>query len=227
MEKAIDLSELRSKIDRLNEKLLGGISTRLKYPLNSDVFDEEFFEGKSWFLHRLKKEQDLDSEFGRFLYHDQVPFLFKKSELAKAKISAPKNKGVTPIEADFSEKVIVLYRKLIEELCENKENDKGTFGETTKLDVENILTLNERTVGLGEQVAAFKLQTEPEIKKLKNAQEIRNNLIKPEREVEVVNNIIITAKKYGITNDAVIINFAKELIQITLDSEVYFILNSK
>ena len=225
MEEAIDLSELRAKIDRLNEKLLGGISTRIKYPLNKGVFEEEFFEGKSWFLYRLKREQDLDSEFGRFLYNEQIPFVFKKEELTSAKISTSENNGVVPVEADFSNKVIKLYQKIINELCENKE-DKSTYGEVTKLDVENVLTLNERTVGLGEQVAGFKVSQDSEISNF-SPEEVRNKLIKKDREVEVTNNIIVTAKKYGIENEELMKEFAKELIEITLDAEVHFIVNSK
>jgi len=225
MEKAIDLEDLRTKIDRLNEKLLSGIATRIKYPLNKGVFEEDFFEGKSWFLYRLKKEQDLDAEFGRFLYNDQIPFGFNKEELEKAKVTVPKNQGVSPLEADFSTKVISLYKELLFGLCENKE-DKGTYGETTKLDVENVLTLNERTVGLGEQVAAYKVEQEPELKNL-SMEEIREKLIKPEREKQVIENTIFVAKKYGIEDKDLLTKFAKELISITLDSEVYFIMNSK
>ena len=225
MEKAIDLTDLRIRIDNLNEKLLSGIATRIKYPLNKGVFEKEFFEGKSWFLYRLKKEQDLDSEFGRFLYNDQLPFVFKKEELEEAKIKKSQNKGVSPIQADFSKKVISLYQKLLIELCENKE-DIGTYGETTKLDVENVLTLNERTIGLGEQVAGYKISQNSGINKF-SAEQVREKLIKPQREVEVTNNIINIAKKYGIENEKLIKQFAKDLIEITLDSEVHFITNSK
>jgi len=219
------LSNLRVKIDKMNDKLLSLISTRAKYPQNLNTFEEEFFDGKSWFLYRLKKEQDLDSEFGRFLYNDQLPFIFKKEELAKAKIDITENNGIAPIEIDLSEKIIELYKKLVSGLCEAKE-DKGTYGETIKLDIEIILTINERTTAIGEHVSAFKLQTEPELKK-QTAEEVRKNLIKPEREVEVTKNIITTAKKYGIENSELMTEFAKALIEITLDAEVHFILNSK
>ena len=225
MENAINLTKLRARIDHLNEKLLSGIATRINYPLNKGIFEEEFSEGKSWFLYRLKREQDLDSEFGRFLYNDQIPFVFKKEELVSAKINPSENNGVVPIEADFSNKVIKLYQKIINKLCENKD-DKSTYGEVTKLDVENVLTLNERTIGLGEQVAGFKISRDSEISNFA-PEEVRENLIKPGREVEVINNIISIAKKYGIENEALMKEFAKELIEITLDAEVHFIVNSK
>ena len=225
MENGKDLENLRIKIDQMNNKLLSLISTRINYSLNQETFSKEFFDGKSWFLYRLKKEQDLDSEFGRFLYNDQLPFIFKKEELIGSKISKTDNLRINPIEIDLSEKIIKLYKKLLQGLCETKEKI-NTYGETTKLDVEIILTINERTTAIGEHVSAFKLQNEPQLKNLLE-EEVRNNLVKPEREVEVTENIIATAKKYGIKNETLMKEFAKDLIEITLDSEVAFILNSK
>jgi len=225
MENGKDLENLRIKIDQMNNKLLSLISTRINYSLNQETFSKEFFDGKSWFLYRLKKEQDLDSEFGRFLYNDQLPFIFKKEKLIGSKISKTDNLRINPIEIDLSEKIIKLYKKLLQGLCETKE-EINTYGETTKLDVEIILTINERTTAIGEHVSAFKLQSEPQLKNL-SEEEVRNNLIKPEREVEVTENIIATAKKYGIKNETLMKEFAKDLIEITLDSEVAFILNSK
>jgi len=225
MENGKDLENLRIKIDQMNNKLLSLISTRINYSLNQETFSKEFFDGKSWFLYRLKKEQDLDSEFGRFLYNDQLPFIFKKEELIGSKISKTDNLRINPIEIDLSEKIIKLYKKLLQGLCETKEKI-NTYGETTKLDVEIILTINERTTAIGEHVSAFKLQNEPQLKNLLE-EEVRNNLVKPEREVEVTENIIATAKKYGIENETLMKEFAKDLIEITLDSEVAFILNSK
>jgi chorismate mutase len=224
MENGMDLANLRIKIDQMNDKLLSLISTRMKYSLNEETFTKEFFDGKSWFLYRLKKEQDLDSEFGRFLYNDQLPFIFKKEELAKSKLSINNKQELVPVEIDLSEKIIDLYKKLLRGLCETKE-DPQTYGETTKLDIEIILTINERTTAIGEHVSAYKLQSEPQLKNLPE-EEIRKKLIKKEREVEVTENIITAAKKYGIENEKLMKEFAKDLIKITLDSEVTFILNS-
>jgi len=221
----LSIEDLRNRIDKMDDKLLALISTRIKYPLNRSTFEEEFSDKQSWFLYRLKKEQDLDSEFGRFLYNDQIPFVYKKEELKEAKIPAPKNSGLNPIDLDLSEKIIPIYQRLLETLCVDKKNDTATFGETTKLDVEILLTINERTTAIGEHVSAFKLESEPELKSL-SAEEIRKKLIKPEREKEVIDSVQTTAEKYGIRNNEAIKEFTKGLIEITLDSEVEFILNS-
>ncbi|MEK6959289.1 MAG: hypothetical protein AABW59_04565, partial [archaeon] len=76
---AIDIAELRIKIDQLSEKIMSGLKTRSRLPLNEGTFSKEFSEGMTWFMYRLKKDQDLDSEFGRFLYYDQHTLVFEKS----------------------------------------------------------------------------------------------------------------------------------------------------
>ncbi len=223
-EKAIDISELRIKIDQLNEKLISGLKTRSRFPLNKTIYSKEFADGKTWIMYRLKKEQDLDSEFGRFLFYDQQPFAFKKEELEQAKIGEPKNRGLEPIGVNLSEKIIALYQETISGLCKD-EDDRSTYGEATKIDSENILTLNERTAAIGEQVAGYKITQDSSLLLLTSAEEIRLKLIYPEREEEVIAKMVAIAERYQIENIALIKEFARKLIQITLDSEVNFILH--
>ena len=222
-ENAIDISDLRVRIDQLNEKIISGLKTRSRFALNKETFSKEFADGKTWIMYRLKKEQDLDSEFGRFLYYDQQPFVFPKEELESAKIQEPENKGLSPVKVDLSSKIIDLYRTTIEQLCEASE-DISTYGETTKLDVENILTLNERTAAIGEQVAGYKITQEPALLKIGDSGKIREQLIYPEREKDVREKMATIAKKYEIKDIEMIKDFAQKLIEITLDSEVNFIM---
>jgi hypothetical protein len=153
----ININELRIKLDQLNEKIISGLKTRSKYPVNFGIYTKKFCNNESWFFYRLKKEQDIDSEFGRFLYHDQAPFVFSKNELSKSKvIKAATNIGAEPIIVDYSKEIILAYQEIVSKLCP-KEDEESFYGETTKLDVENILTINERILGIGEQVAAYKI----------------------------------------------------------------------
>jgi len=73
-ENKVELTDLRIKIDQLNTSIISGLKDRSRYTLNKDVFEKEFFDGMSWFLYRLKEEQNVDSKFGRFLYCEQHPF---------------------------------------------------------------------------------------------------------------------------------------------------------
>ena len=224
--KTLDISELRIRLDQINEQIMSGLKTRSMFPLNSNTFTEIFSDGKTWFMYRLKKEQDLDSEYGRYLYYNQSPLIYSKRELAKSLVKAAvKVEGVVPVRIDLSARMIDSYKKVLEELCEHKE-DRGTYGETTKQDVDNILLYNERVIGLGEQVAGYKMQKNPNLIKIKNPQELRKELVVAEREKEVINKTQTIAKEYGLKNTFALERFFMELIDITKEAEVEMILHA-
>jgi chorismate mutase len=225
--KSISISELRIKLDNINEKLIAGLKTRSKYPLNMETFIEDFSENKSWVLYRLKKEQDIDSEYGRFLYNDQSPFIFTKSELSKSKIrAAASDSGVEQIHIDMSKKIFDLYKEMLYEICAPGE-DRATYGETVKIDVENILTLNERTVGIGEQVAGYKMHSSPEILNITDPEKLRSLLVVPEREKEVIEKTARIAEKDGLVNIEQIKDFTQKIIDLTTEVEIKRILLTK
>jgi chorismate mutase len=221
---SINLNELRIKIDQLNEEVISGIKHRTRFALNKRVFENEFAEGKSWFLYRLKKEQDVDSKFGRFLFEDQQPFLFNKDELDKPIVKRKVKQNIEPVRVDMSEKLIIYYKILLKEICGEGENE-NEYGEVAKLDVNNVLLFNERTVGIGEQVAEYKIQENQELLKLKNKEEIRAELFRPYREKEVIEKMQILGEKYEIKNIDAIGDFAKKLIDITMETEIDYILS--
>jgi len=226
-EHAIDIKELRIKLDQINEQIIIGLKNRSRYPLNSNTFTEEFAEMKSWFEYRLKKDQDVDAEFGRFLYNDQSPLGYTKEELAKPLIKTPaKSTGIKQVRVEVLGDIVSNYREILAALCKHKE-DRGTYGATTKLDVENILLYNERIVGLGEQVAGYKMRKNPKLAKITSREELRKRLVIPKREEEVVNSAVTTAKKYGITQSGAIKKFIKRMINITTKVEMRRIIASK
>lgn len=223
----VDINDLRVKIDQTNDKIISNLKNRSRYPLNKKVFDLEFYGGLTWVEYRLKKEQDLDSIFGRYMYYDQQPVLFSKKELAKSKVKIKNIKGAKPVYVDYSKRLINLYKNLILQICDDKNERIDLYGETTKLDVENIITLNERTVGIGGQVAAYKMSKFPELKNMIDEKLILKKIVNKEREKIVINSMIKTAKKYEIKNITAIKEFGRELINITRDVEIQFIKNYK
>ncbi|MFA6065089.1 MAG: hypothetical protein WCW44_04775 [archaeon] len=223
----IDIIELRQKLDLMNEKIISGLKTRSKYSCNLKTFDETFAEKKSWILYRLKKEQDIDAEFGRFLYSDQVPFIYSKKQLAKPKIKHKViSKGVEPLKIDLSKDILEVYKKVLSELCCKGDNEQ-TYGETTKLDVENILEINERILGLGEQVAYFKMHQDLTLLDLSSKEKIKAKLLDPKRETEVIEKTLSLAQKYGIPNTTAVREFTKSIIDLTTSAEIEFILKAQ
>jgi len=224
VDRVIDLVELRMRGDYLTEQIILGLKTRSRFPLNMSTFSEIFYDKKTWFLYRLKKVQDLDSQFGRFLYKQQKPFLFKISELEKPLIKPLLiNEGFIGLELNHEKEIIDLYKKMLYEVCMNDDN-RSTYGETTKIDVENVLNLNERLVSFGQQVAWTKVHSNPELKKETDSSKIRELIVSKDREVEVIKNAVSLAQKHSLTNIESIKDFVKILIDFTTRVEVETIL---
>ncbi|MCC6931897.1 MAG: hypothetical protein IT292_01395 [Deltaproteobacteria bacterium] len=222
----IDINEIRIKLDQLGDHLISLLKHRSRHPRNLGVFTQEFAGGKTWFLYRLQKEQDIDSEFGRYLYPDQHPLIFNKSELTPARIvrAIPVVEGLVGVSLDISKKLIPVYQELLEQICIGGE-DETSYGQTAKLDVEILLTLNERIIGLGEQVAQYKVEQNPDIVISKDKVAIKSQLVVPEREKQVIEQSIAAAQKYAIKNPLAIGDFMKRVIAITVDVEVDYILS--
>jgi len=224
VDRVIDLVELRMRGDYLTEQIILGLKTRSRFPLNMSTFSEIFYDKKTWFLYRLKKVQDLDSQFGRFLYRQQKPFLFKISELEKPLIKPLLiNEGCIGLELNHAKEIIDLYKKMLYEVCMDDDN-RSTYGETTKIDVENVLNLNERLVSFGQQVAWTKVHSNPELKKETDSSKIRELIVSKDREVEVIKNAVSLAQKHNLTNIESIKDFVKILIDFTTRVEVETIL---
>lgn len=224
MDKVIDLVELRMRGNYLTEQIILGLKTRSRFPLNLGAFSEIFYDKKTWFLYRLKKVQDLDSEFGRFLYKQQKPFLFKITELEKPLIKVPlSNDGFVGVELNHEKEIIDLYKKMLYEICVDDDN-KSTYGETTKIDVENVLNLNERLVIFGQQVAWTKIHSNPGLKKETDSDKIKEMIVSKEREAEVMKNAVSSAQKYGLINIENIKDFVRLLIDFTTRVEIETIL---
>jgi len=128
-------------------------------------------------------------------------------------------------DLDLSKDIITLYKNTLKQLCKKGENIE-CYGEVVKLDVNNILLINERTVGMGEQVANYKIENDPILATLKTAKEIQNKLINVDREKAVIAIMKDKAQKLDL-DTKIITGFAKELIQITLKAETEFILRQQ
>ena len=222
--KPLELVELRMRADYLTEQLILGLRNRSKFPLNSQIFSEIFHDNKTWFMYRLKKEQDLDAEFGRYLYNQQDPFIFKKDELSKPLLKETiTDAGFGGVALDHSKEIIDLYRKMLYEICSN-DDIRSTYGETTKIDVDNVLLLNERLVSFGQQIAWTKLNTISHLAKETDSEKIREILVSKDREIEIIKHASLMAQKYGLTNIESLKDFIKVLIDFTTQIEIETVL---
>ncbi len=221
-----NLFELRIRLDQMTEQIVSGLKNRSRFSLNEGTFTKEFAGGKTWFMYRLKAEQDIDSEFGRFLYPDQHPIVFDKKDLAKPIIFREVPKTILKqINIDYSEEIIRAYREVLSEICVHAES-LAHYGEVVKMDVDNILLFNERILGAGEFVAQYKLASGLKADSALDREKIREQIINPRREEEVVNAAIELAKRYGIKQFGTIGAFMKKIISITTEVEIDYIISA-
>ncbi|MFH1307607.1 MAG: hypothetical protein ABIH72_02035 [archaeon] len=221
----IDIEDLRIRINQINERLISGLKDRSRYKLNMGIFSNEFSSGMSWFEYRLKKEQDLDSEFGRFEFPDQAPILFKKEEL-----TSPRKQRIIPesevkmLIVDIGKEIIEFYKEILPELC-REGDDKESYGETAKLDVNNILLFSERIGGIGKCVAQAKLQKNPEIKNLENEQELLEALEDKAREQELIYEVKRIAEEYELNMPELIEKIFRKIIEFNKKVQINYIKN--
>ncbi len=87
---AIDISDLRVRIDQMTANIISGLKDRYRYKLNKGVFTEEVTNGKTWFDYRLFTEQkrrkmriDIGERIIQF-YRAMLPEFCEKGEEREA-----------------------------------------------------------------------------------------------------------------------------------------------
>jgi chorismate mutase len=219
----IDLNDIRVRLDQQTERIISGLKDRSRYLSNHGVFDKPFAEGLSWFGYRLREEQSLDSAFGRYDFEDQHPILFKKEALTQPKIRrARQEQQLIPVSIDFSLKIIQFYKELLNKICRQGE-DPNTYGETVKLDVNNVLCLYERICGIGPYVAESKLRRDHSLAYVVDPEDIRVRLVHSRREEEVIEKAFQIAERYEMPNPESVRWVFRRIIDLTLDDEVAYI----
>ena len=218
-----NLNELRIKLDQQTEKIVSGLKDRSRYKLNADVFMQQFYNGMTWFEYRLFREQDLDSEFGRFEFPGQSPILFPKKQLSVPKKEREAGQNNIPIGniQDSGEKIINIYRRTLPDLCQHGECPE-TYGETAKCDASNVLLCNERIIGLGRQVAEAKIQESPGLVNLA-PENMRGVIINPKREEEVILKALDISERYELQKPELIRVFFRGIIDMTVDAQIRYI----
>jgi len=126
---------------------------------------------------------------------------------------------------NIEKEIIKLYQELLSKICENIE-DESTYKKSSKIDKDNILLCKKRIITLGEKVAEYKMQQNPELSKITNPETMLNKLIVPEREKEIIKQTAILAEKHLLTNVELIKDFAQNMIKLNTKVQVQKILSS-
>lgn len=219
----VDLKDIRIRLDQQTERIVSGLKDRSRYLLNNGVYSECLPNRRTWFEDRVYMDLCSDALHGRFEFEDQAPFLFLKKDLPKSlvKRNVPKP-CLAEVSINIGEDVIDLYRKTLFEICMLGEN-RSDYGAVAKLDASNVACLHERIRGLGPYVAQSKIEKDPSLLEIFNEDFLREQLVYPEREEEVMQKAVEISEKYGLPYPESMRQLFRGVIDLTLNVELAYI----
>jgi len=224
-DQAMELAELRAKLNRLSEQIVGRLKDRAWFALNPAVYtpgaipiagrpDLSFME---WALEGLERYH---ASLGRFDVPDQHPLLPEVvgPSPVQRRLTLPRLPAIAPPPRD---QLIRYYISILPRLC-RPGDDPHYYGETAYADADLLARINER-IYLGAFVAHSKLARRPEIAGLAAQPDaLRAALRDPQREADVIAQARAAAERYGLDAGLIAEVFAWIIAQ-TLDLEVRFI----
>jgi chorismate mutase len=224
-DQAMELAELRAKLNRLSEQIVGRLKDRAWFALNPAVYtpgaipitgrpDLSFME---WALEGLERYH---ASLGRFDVPDQHPLLPEVvgPSPVQRRFTLPRLPAIAPPPRD---QLIRYYISILPRLC-RPGDDPHYYGETAYADADLLARINER-IYLGAFVAHSKLARRPEIAALAAQPDaLRAALRDPQREADVIAQARAAAERYGLDAGLIDEVFAWIIAQ-TLDLEVRFV----
>lgn len=220
----LELTDLRTKLNQMTERIVSRLKDRSRYALNASVYrlDEIPIEGRtgiSFFEFALEQLEQYHAALGRYRFPDQY-------RLTNISPHTPVQRGVpsSPIQQvdiELKDEIIAYYMTLLQDLCEEGD-DPTTYGETVYCDADLIVLLHER-INIGRFVAESKFQTDASLRVVaENQDALRARLRKPKREQTVINNARKIAFSYDLDHDVVERCF-RWLVTKTLEVEIDYL----
>ncbi len=221
----MDLNDLRAKLDRLNEQIVGRFKDRSWFSLNEAVYTPGAIpiEGRpgislmEWSLEGLERYH---ASLGRFDMPDQHPLLPEvvAPSPVRRKLDLPRLPAIASPPRD---QLIRFYISILPRLC-RPGDDPHYYGETAYADADLLARINER-VYLGAFVAHTKLEREPHIIRLADQSDaLRAVLRDSRREEDVIRQVREAALRYALSADLIAEVF-RWMVEQTLDLEVRFL----
>jgi monofunctional chorismate mutase len=220
----LDLTDLRTKINQMTERIVSRLKDRSRYVLNESVYirDKISIEGRkgiSFLEFALERLEQYYASLGRYQFPDQY-------RLTDGSRHSPVQRGfptspIQQVDIELKDEIIAFYKQTLKDLC-SKGDDPTTYGETVYCDADLIVLLNER-INIGRFVAESKLRANPSIREAAgNRETLRIHLKQPKREQAVLNTARSIALRYDLNPDVVEHCF-QWLIAKTLEVEIHYL----
>jgi len=216
-EQALDLNNIRSVLQRMEDSIIFSLIERSQYRVNSAVYEPNHKQLGRFKLHELRSAGSNGCLGDWFIYqteclHSQVrryehpteysffsplpePSLGKKTGQAESTSVLAK----VPAEAIVNKQLLEIYRtKMIPSLCE--QGDDGNYGSTAVQDVHVVQTMATR-IYYGLFVAESKFRSERQkataMIKANDTEGLMAFITKPEVEKKNVQRVILKAKAFS------------------------------
>jgi chorismate mutase len=221
----MNLIDLRAKLDRLNDQIVGRFKDRSWFVLNAAVYTPGAISiaGKpnvslmAWSLEGLERYH---ATLGRFDVPDQHPLMPEVVSASPVKREIALQALPATI-APPRDELIRHYVALLPQLCQPGD-DPHYYGETAYADADLLARINERMY-LGGYVAKFKLEREPALAEIAHdADAVREALRDATREAAVIERARVAAQMQGLPPDLIAV-FFRWMIDQTIDLEVRFV----
>jgi len=221
----MNLANLRAKLDRLNEQIVGRFKDRSWFVLNQAVYTPDAIPiagrpGISLMEWSLEGLERYHASLGRFDVPDQHPLMPEviSPSPVQRRLDLPRLPIIAPPPRD---QLIRFYISVLPRLC-RPGDDPHYYGETAYADADLLARMNER-IYLGAFVAHSKLERDPDILQLTGQPDaLRVVLRDPQREDGVVAQARDAAQRYNLDADLMAEVF-RWMIEQTLDLEVRFL----
>ncbi len=202
----MDLSDIRRRIDRLSDQIVGRLKDRSYFPLNPPVYIVGGIEiagarDQTFLTHSLAGLERYHAALGRYSYPDQHPLLDDVLP------DAPVRREVATLAIPQShlrlwDALLPYYQTLLPQICPPGD-DVQSYGETVYVDADLLVRLHERII-IGRYVAHSKAERQPEILALLHRPaDLRDALIDVAREAAVLAKAADLARKYELSPAAV------------------------
>lgn len=221
----LELTDLRTKLNQMTERIVSRLKDRSRYALNASVYriDEIPIEGRtgiSFFEFALEQLEQYHATLGRYRFPDQYRLTNISPHTPVQRARVPTS-PIQQVAIELKDEIITYYMTLLQDLCEEGD-DPTTYGETVYCDADLIVLLHER-INIGRFVAESKLQNDPSLQAIAESQDaLRVRLRKPKREQTVIANARTIAFNYNL-NQNVVERCFRWLIIKTLEVEIHYL----
>jgi len=220
LESALDLGNIRTSLQRMEDSIIFSLVERSQYRTNDAVYAPDCSQLGEFKLHQLKsagsngclgdwfiyQTECLHSQVRRYQHPTEFSFFgplpepslgvtpAHENDVCKEPILAP-----VPKEAIVNRRLLEIYRsKMIPRLCEG--GDDGNYGSTAVQDVHCVQTMATR-IYYGLFVAESKFRTEREkasaLIKAEDREGLMAFITKPEVEARNIQRVILKARTFS------------------------------